>query len=44
MKELGEIGEVVVNGEYVKEGGMLVFEDGKEYDLWEDGRLVEERS
>ena len=44
LEEVGKIGELVLKGEVVKEEGMLVFEDGKKDDLWEDGRFLEERS
>ena len=44
LKELPQIPDLVLNGDYLNEGGIVVFEHGKDYDLSEHPRFLEHRS
>lgn len=44
LKELPQIPDLVLNGDYLNEGGIFVFEHGKDYDLSEHPRFLEHRS
>ena len=43
LKELPQIPDLVLNGDYLNEGGIFVFEHGKDYDLSEHQRSLENR-
>ena len=44
LKELPQIPDLVLNGDYLNEGGIFVFEHGKDYDFSEHPRFLEHRS
>lgn len=44
LKELPQIPDLVLNGDYLNEGGIFVFEHGKDYDISEHPRFLEHRS
>lgn len=44
LKELPQIPDLVLNGDYLNEGGIFVFEHGKDYDSSEHPRFLEHRS
>ena len=44
LKELPQIPDLVLNGDYLNEGGIFVFEHGQDYDLSEHPRFLEHRS
>ena len=44
LKELPQIPDLVLNGDYLNEGGVFVFEHGKDYDFSEHPRFLEHRS
>lgn len=44
LKELPQIPDLVLNGDYLNEGGIFVFEHGKDYDCSEHPRFLEHRS
>ena len=44
LKELPQIPDLVLTGDYLNEGGIFVFEHGKDYDFSEHPRFLEHRS
>ena len=40
LKELGEIPNMILSGNMLKEGGLFVFEHGKDYDFSQHPRFV----
>ena len=44
LKELPQIPDLVLNGDYLNEGGIFVFEHGKDYDFAKHPRFLEHRS
>jgi 16S rRNA G966 N2-methylase RsmD len=43
LKELPQVPDLVLDGALLKEGGILVFEHGKEHDFSHHARFVEHR-
>ena len=44
LKELPQIPDLVLNGDYLNEGGIFVFEHGKDYDFSEHPRFLDHRN
>ena len=44
LKELGTIPDLILSNDLLKEGGLLVFEHGKQNDFSQHPRFVEHRS
>ena len=40
LKELGEIPDMILNGNMLKEGGIFIFEHGKDYEFSQHPRFV----